>query len=48
MASVIVVSGRPIAEVEEILLDVDSRTSVLLTRYLCREKWGIAPRFILR
>ena len=44
VASVLVVSGRPIAEVEEILLDVDSRTSVLLTQYLCREKWHIAPR----
>ncbi|MBR3292597.1 MAG: menaquinone biosynthesis protein [Bacteroidales bacterium] len=45
VASVLVVSGRPIEEVDEILLDVDSRTSVLLTRYLCREKWHIAPRF---
>ena len=45
VASVLVVSGRPIGEVDEILLDVDSRTSVLLTRYLCREKWHIAPRF---
>ena len=44
VASVLVVSGRPIAEVDEILLDVDSRTSVLLTQYLCREKWHIAPR----
>ena len=45
VASVLVCSGRPISEVDEILLDVDSRTSVLLTRYLCREKWHIAPRF---
>jgi len=45
VASVLVVSGRPIEEVDEILLDVDSRTSVLLTRYLCQEKWHIAPRF---
>lgn len=45
VASVLVVSGRPIAEVGEILLDVDSRTSVLLTRYLCREKWHTNPRF---
>ncbi len=44
MASVLVVSGRPVQEVDEILLDVDSRTSVLLTQYLCREKWHIAPR----
>ena len=46
VASVIVVSGRPIGEVREIRLDVDSRTSVLLTRYLCREKWGIDPQFV--
>ena len=46
VASVVLCSGRPIEEVEEIQLDVDSRTSVLLTRYLCRAKWGIAPRFI--
>ena len=45
VASVLVVSGRPIGEVEEILLDVDSRTSVLLTRYLCSEKWHITPKF---
>lgn len=45
VASVLVVSGRPIAEVGEILLDVDSRTSVLLTRYLCRAKWHIRPKF---
>ena len=46
VASVLVCSGRPIGEVDEIRLDVDSRTSVLLTRYLCREKWGIAPSFV--
>lgn len=45
VASVLVCSGRPISDVDEILLDVDSRTSVLLTRYLCREKWHIDPRF---
>ena len=45
VASVLVVSGRPIAEVGEILLDVDSRTSVLLTRYLCRAQWHITPAF---
>ena len=44
VASVLVVSGRPIAEVDEILLDVDSRTSVLLTEYLCQAHWHINPR----
>lgn len=46
VASVVVCSDRPIGEVDEILLDADSRTSVLLTRYLCREKWGVSPRFV--
>ena len=46
VASVVVCSGKPIADVDEIRLDVDSRTSVLLTRVLCRDKWRIAPRFV--
>ena len=46
VASVLACSGRPIREVKEIRLDVDSRTSVLLLRWLCREKWHIAPRFV--
>ena len=46
VASVVLCAGRPIAEVEEIRLDIDSRTSVLLTQYLCREKWHVAPRFV--
>ena len=46
VASVVLCSGKPVEEVEEILLDTDSRTSVLLTRYLCEEKWHIRPRFI--
>ena len=45
VASVLLCSGKPLAEVDEILLDTDSRTSVLLTRYLCAEKWHISPRF---
>ena len=45
VASVVLCSGKPVEEVEEILLDTDSRTSVLLTRYLCAEKWQISPRF---
>ena len=46
VASVVLCSGRPIEEAGEIHLDVDSRTSVLLTQYLCREKWHVAPRFV--
>ena len=45
VASVVLCSGKPVEEVDEILLDTDSRTSVLLTRYLCAEKWHISPRF---
>ena len=45
VASVVLCSSRPVETVEEILLDVDSRTSVLLTRFLCREKWHIRPKF---
>ena len=45
VASVVLCSGKPVEEVDEILLDMDSRTSVLLTRYLCAEKWHINPRF---
>lgn len=45
VASVMLCSPCPVAEVEEIRLDIDSRTSVLLTRYLCAEKWHISPRF---
>ncbi|MCR5710807.1 MAG: menaquinone biosynthesis protein [Bacteroidales bacterium] len=46
VASVLVCSGVPIREAGEILLDIDSRTSVLLTRWLCRERWHIAPRLV--
>lgn len=45
VASVMLCSGCPVGEAGEILLDTDSRTSVLLTRYLCREKWRISPKF---
>lgn len=45
VASVIVCSGCPIEQAEEIFLDTDSRTSVLLTRCLCRDKWHIRPAF---
>ena len=45
VASVLLCSPCPVGEVEEIRLDADSRTSVLLTRYLCAEKWHISPRY---
>ncbi len=44
VASVLLCSGKPLEQVDEILLDTDSRTSVLLTQYLCAEKWHISPR----
>ena len=45
VASVAVCSGCPIEQAETVFLDEDSRTSVLLTRYLCREKWHVSPVF---
>lgn len=45
VASVLLCTPCPVEEVEEILLDTDSRTSVLLVQYLCAEKWRINPRF---
>ena len=45
VASVLLCSPCPAEDIDEIFLDVDSRTSVLLTKYLCREKWHVSPRF---
>lgn len=36
---------RPIEKLQTILLDHHSRTSVELTRLLCRDHWQIAPHF---
>ena len=44
--SVLLVSTKPIREVGSIALDVNSRTSVALTRVLCAERWGIDPRLV--
>jgi len=38
-------SERPIEELEEIILDHHSRTSVELIQILCREYWKVKPRF---
>lgn len=46
VASVLLCSGRPVGEVDRIYLDKESRTSVLLTRFLCREKWHINPEYV--
>ncbi|MCB8999564.1 MAG: menaquinone biosynthesis protein [Bacteroidales bacterium] len=43
--SVILVSSCPLEEIKSIELDYQSRTSVLLTRLLCRDFWNINPEF---
>lgn len=45
VASVALFSRVPIADVRRIGLDASSRASAGLTRILCREAWGIQPRF---
>jgi chorismate dehydratase len=44
--SVILVSPCPLNQVKTIYLDYQSRTSVLLTRLLCRDYWKINPEFV--
>jgi chorismate dehydratase len=46
VASVCLFSEVPISEVEEILLDYQSRTSVALLKVLLKEYWNITPRLI--
>jgi chorismate dehydratase len=46
VASVAVFSRVPVARINTLALDVSSRTSVALTRILCAERWGIAPKFV--
>jgi chorismate dehydratase len=44
VASVCIFSEVPLEEVEEVLLDYQSRTSVALARLLLREYWKLSPR----
>jgi chorismate dehydratase len=44
--SVAIFTTVPIERVRTLALDVNSRTSVALTRILCRKLWGIAPVFM--
>lgn len=44
--SVLLLSNSPIEKLEAIHLDSHSRTSVELTRLLCREWWKINPRWV--
>lgn len=45
VASVAVFTRMPLRDVRTIALDTSSRTSVALTRIMCRRKFGIAPSF---
>jgi chorismate dehydratase len=46
VASVCIFSEVPIEEVEEVLLDYQSQTSVALARILLKEYWQLQPRLI--
>ncbi len=46
VASVLLCSGKRISEIERIFLDSESRTSVILTRILCKNYWMISPEFV--
>jgi chorismate dehydratase len=43
--SLLIVSRKPIREVERMALDRSSRSTQALTRILCAERWHIAPKF---
>ena len=44
--SILVLAKKPIEQAKRIALDTNSRSSVALTRILCKEFWCIAPEFI--
>lgn len=44
--SILVVSKRPIEKARRIALDASSRSSAVLVRLLCADRWHIAPEFI--
>lgn len=46
VATVLLLSDCPIEEIERVLLDYQSLTSVSLVRILARELWGISPEWI--
>lgn len=46
--SVLLVSCRPLDEITSIVMDPESRTSVMLARLLCQQHWKIQPKFISR
>ena len=45
VASVAVFSRVPVQQIKTLAMDISSRTSVALTRILCAQRWGIAPKF---
>jgi chorismate dehydratase len=44
--TVMLYSQSPLQEIEQVLLDYQSRTSVMLAKLLAREFWKISPEFI--
>jgi chorismate dehydratase len=44
--SILVLAKKPIEQARRIALDTNSRSSVALTRLLCKNFWRIAPEFI--
>jgi predicted solute-binding protein len=44
--SILVLAKKPIDLVKRLALDTNSRSSVALTRLLCKGFWGISPEFI--
>lgn len=43
--SLLLISKKPIQDVNRIALDKSSRSTQTLTRILCRKRWGIEPEF---
>lgn len=43
--SLLIVSKRPIREIRSLALDKSSRSTQVLTRILCEDRWNIAPQF---
>jgi chorismate dehydratase len=46
VASVLLVSRRPLGELRRVALDTSSRTSAVLVQILAAERWGIAPEYV--
>lgn len=44
--SLLIVAKKPIEQVKAFALDSSSRSTQVLTRILCAEKWHIAPQFV--